>query len=91
MAKEYKKFPVIQTNPPEYVPWDMLVAHEERVNRNHAQSLEVLASRGGLSWGEILVILEDKPWSRICGNQKEKKEAVMGYVSSYLEGCDGNG
>lgn len=56
------KFPVINTKPQQYIPYDVLKCHEERVNLNHGQSLEQLADRGGLSWHEILCILEDKPW-----------------------------
>jgi len=44
------------------VPWAMLEACERRAQRNHGQSLERLAERGGLDAGETLCILDDKSW-----------------------------
>lgn len=41
------------------VPWAMLSPHEARAKRNHCgQSLEVLASRFGLSAAEIVAIID---------------------------------
>lgn len=53
------KYPVIGTNPQEYVPHDVLIPHEGQALYNHSQTLKRLAERGGLSWYEILCILED--------------------------------
>jgi hypothetical protein len=33
--------------------------HREQAYRNHSQSLERLAERGGLGWGEAIAILND--------------------------------
>jgi hypothetical protein len=44
------------------IPWAMIAPHEPTALRNHAQSLERLLERGGLSACEALAILEDRPW-----------------------------
>lgn len=54
------KYPVIGTKPQEYIPYEVLIPHEERAMKNHGgQTLQRLAERGGLSWYEILCILEN--------------------------------
>ena len=86
MMPDRKNYPVIGTIPQEYVPWGMLAPHENRARLNHAQSLSRLAERGGLDWGEILAILEDRPWRTISFNNKaENRAKVMEYVSAYLK------
>lgn len=47
------------------LPWDIIAPHAERAFRNHGQSLELLASRGGLSPCEAVAILEDRAWHRM--------------------------
>jgi len=47
------------------IPFAMLVPHEAQAKRNHYQSLDRLAQRGGLSACEALAILEDRPWHAI--------------------------
>lgn len=44
------------------VPWEMIDPHKQQAIRNHMQSLETLASRGGLSAAEAVAVLEDKAW-----------------------------
>ncbi len=45
------------------VPWDAVAPHERQAQRNHSQSLARLAERGGLSWTELLAVLEDREWT----------------------------
>lgn len=45
---------------PKEVPWHILAPHEAQAHKNHSQSLETLARRGGLSPSEMLAILEDR-------------------------------
>lgn len=47
------------------LPWDIIAPHAQRAFLNHGQSLEPLASRGGLSPCEAVAILEDRPWHRM--------------------------
>jgi hypothetical protein len=48
---------------PRWVPWELLEPHEEWALRNHGrQSLETLASRGGLGPCEMVAVLECRRW-----------------------------
>lgn len=46
------------------IPWALIAPHEAQAQRNHWQSLDTLASRGGLSACEALAVIEDRPWRR---------------------------
>jgi len=56
-----RRFP-IQGGPS--IPWRVIAPHEAQAQRNHDQSLERLAERGGLSPAEALLVLDDKPLRR---------------------------
>jgi hypothetical protein len=68
-----RRFPVLLNHRPLHdvtacprsVPWLMLAPHEEQAIRNHDQSLERLAERGGLDPAEMVAILEDRQWGSI--------------------------
>jgi hypothetical protein len=47
---------------PRAVPWEWLAPHEQQAWLNHGQSLETLASRGGLDPLEMAYVLNDKRW-----------------------------
>jgi hypothetical protein len=47
------------------IPWALIAPHERQAQRNHSQSLETLASRGGLSACEALAVIEDRSYRRI--------------------------
>jgi len=38
--------------------------NEEQAQRNHSQSLERLAERGGVSAGEALALMTEEPWTK---------------------------
>lgn len=45
------------------IPWDMIAPHEAQAQANHGgQSLERLASRGGLGASEAIDIIEGRRW-----------------------------
>lgn len=44
------------------IPFALIAPHEKQAHTNHYQSLDKLASRGGLSACEALAILEDRRW-----------------------------
>jgi len=44
------------------IPWAMIAPHEAQAQKNHAQSLERLAERGGLTTYEALAVLEGRSW-----------------------------
>jgi hypothetical protein len=52
----------IQRDCPLDVPWSLVAPHEEQALRNHGQTLERLAERGGLSPAELVAVLEDQRW-----------------------------
>lgn len=47
------------------IPWSALTPFETRAIKNHGQSLERLASRGGLSRLEAAAIILDLPWNML--------------------------
>jgi hypothetical protein len=47
------------------IPFAMLVPHEAQALRNHGQSLERLAERGGLAHSEAIAILEGRAWGAV--------------------------
>ena len=44
------------------IPWDMIAPHEAQAQRNHGQSLERLAQRGGLGASEAIDIMRGASW-----------------------------
>lgn len=69
-----KKFPILKSKG-ETIPWDSITIHEAQALKNHGQSLEKLASRGGLSWCETLAVLRDSEFVAIP--EEEAKEKVL--------------
>lgn len=59
------------TQPMKFVPWELMAPHEAQARLNHYQSLDELASRGGLSADEAVAVLEDRQWCKM-----PKDEAV---------------
>lgn len=48
------------------IPWAMLdTLHEKQAQKNHGQSLERLAERGGLGPNEMIAVLEYRKWTPI--------------------------
>ncbi len=47
------------------IRWSVIAGHEAQAQRNHYQSLERLAERGGLGVCEAVAIIEDRPWHRM--------------------------
>lgn len=56
-----------------HVPWALLAAHEAQAFANHCQSLEALASRGGLAPCEALAVIEDRRWQRMDKVEARKR------------------
>lgn len=76
-----KPYPVLGSEPKEYIPFGVLILHEEQALRNHGQTLERLAERGGLGWTEILAILEDRRYTDIeVGLAKSK---VLQHIAAW--------
>lgn len=50
------------------IPWRVIAPHALQAMKNHDQTLERLAERGGLSPCEAIAVLEDRYWSSIPDN-----------------------
>lgn len=50
------------------IPWGFIAPHEAQAQRNHGQTLERLAQRGGLAAPEAIDIIEGRPWNscKVC-------------------------
>jgi len=68
-----RRFPILK-NPSNWrhwqklrpsIPWGMIEPHHAQAAKNHDQTLERLAHRGGLSLCEALAVLEDRAWRRM--------------------------
>ncbi len=68
----------------EPIPWDVIAPHEAQAQRNHYQSLERLAERGGLSVCEAVAILEDRAWHKM--DQVVALEQLTEIVHDWLSG-----
>ncbi len=56
----------------ERVPWALVEPHRAQALRNHGQTLERLAERGGLCWSELAAVIEDRSWHRIDEDAAEQ-------------------
>ncbi len=92
-------FPIIESvgAKPVYIPYNIIARHETQAIRNHGQTLQKLAERGGLDWTEALAILNDKTWKEMGynfrlqpGEMKKAKEAVLSFIRK-KEGENGDG
>lgn len=83
-----RQFPVLHSShregEAEYIPWEILKPHEAQVYANHMQSLEQLASRGGLSWREIYAVIMDKEFDYGSNRTSDYyKRAVLDAVEKF--------
>lgn len=62
-----KQFPILGT-PGVTVDRQLVHDHGRRVKANHFQTVERLAERGGLSWGELHAVLHNRPWQMMDEN-----------------------
>lgn len=57
-----KMFPVLGSGG-ESIPFWVVKEHEAQAKRNHDQTVDRLAERGGLSWYELYCVLQDIHWN----------------------------
>ena len=77
-----REFPIL-TKPKEYIPWDAIAPHEAQALRNHHQTLERLAERGGLSWVETYAVLTDNHFMSVMSLTEEACRKVHEDVDDY--------
>lgn len=58
-----RRFPIFQGPS---IPWRLIEPHAAQAERNHSQTLEHLAARGGLAPCEALAVLGDRKWHRMA-------------------------
>lgn len=94
LFERYNMFPVLESakNAPQtYIPYNIIAPHEAQAIKNHRQTLQRLAERGGLGWTEILAVLMDKTWKEMGwsdlitakeaeAREKKAEESVRAYV-----------
>lgn len=83
MAAEF--FPILR-HPEFRLPWTVIAPHERQAQRNHYQSLEQLARRGGLSIIEAWCVLTDTDWMEVAHspqNEQRCRAAIEGMVEAH--------
>ncbi len=83
LEKKNRRFP-IQGGPS--IPWKAIAPCEGQAKRNHSQSLERLAERGGLSAIEAFAVLESRPLRDVMNGKISNEEALAKLVQ--LNGDD---
>ena len=64
MADKEPMFPILNDPIIKAIPWAAIAPHEAQAQRNHSQTLNRLAGRGGLSVDEAVAVMTDQPWRR---------------------------
>lgn len=79
-----KKFPVMTTPRREgaFISWEIIEPHREQAHRNHGQTLERLAERGGLGPEELVAVLEDRLWHPM--DYKEAESRLGELISNWF-------
>lgn len=72
-----RKFPIMARDRSQDIPWSMIEPHEDQAQKNHYQTLERLAQRGGLAPCEAVAILEDRPWHKMDSANAQAQLAAL--------------
>ena len=75
-----RKFPIIDGT---HIPWEVIEIHEHQALINHGQTLQRLAERGGLSWGEASAVLDDRRFDKRDWDMKTSREYVLKEVENF--------
>lgn len=78
--KEREEFP----NFPTSIPWDLVEPHRAMAMRNHDQTLERLAERGGLSPEEFYMIANGLRWG-VNGTPPPSMKQAVDFIERLLE------
>lgn len=70
-----RRFPMLYADKrpphaPTSIPWSFIAPYEGNAERNHGQSLELLAERGGLHPGEVFAIVHGLRWGCKIGDDE---------------------
>lgn len=89
MIEQEKLFPIHPQSRREFaqlpsgIPWFLIAPFEARAQRNHSQSLETLARRGGLGAGEMWAVLNDKSWKEITLPEEHYVKWLLDYLKTH--------
>lgn len=62
------------------IPWDLIEMYELQAIKNHSQSLECLAQRGGLGSDEMLAVIHGISWREAAKRWPNPREALLKWV-----------
>jgi len=68
---------------PREIPWALIQPHERQAQKNHDQTLERLAERGGLSLQEMVAVLDGLGWNLV--RKMEDDQAVVRILSIWRQ------
>lgn len=71
-----KTFPILGSGGQTRVDWQLVLDHAAQAERNHRQTVQRLAERGGLSWDEMLAVLTDRAWRAVPDAEKADAAAL---------------
>lgn len=82
-----RKFPVLDPplGCPSRVPWSFVAPHEGQALRNHDQTLERLAQRGGLGAEELVAVVRGERWRERTFKTEEDAAVELARMLSPLE------
>lgn len=71
---------------PRDVPWDFVADHRERCLKNHGQTPERLAERGGLAPCEMVAVILERRWTNMepAKSVEQLKVLLLGYSSQVV-------
>ncbi len=72
-----RQFPIMDGKHRAGIPWRVIAPHAAQAERNHGQSLERLAERGGLCWAEAWGVLTGVPWHQLPRRQEDRCKAAV--------------
>ncbi len=70
------------------IPWAMIAPFSKRAKRNHSQSLETLADRGGLSPSEAIAVLDERnlfSGDHSLAGQRESTKRLHEMIAQFLD------
>jgi hypothetical protein len=76
------RFPILDSRTKGHIPLTLIKLHEKQAILNHAQTIERLAERGGLSWIEALCVLEDRKYDYNI-TELDAKAKVTSIIEEY--------
>lgn len=82
-----KRFPIMQDRAIASIPFGILEPHRVQAQLNHAQTLEVLAERGGLTTCEAVAVLEDRAWYKMSRDGARRR--LMQLMNEYKDQKNG--